>query len=376
MTTIQKLLLLFVCTTFAGCATNVRFAGDTLPSGRITGEKVCEVPQGWKASALQGIDTRSLTKATVVQVKVPPEWMGDSLGWFVEGAEERTLEHYPRHVWQALVIDQRGKKQFVPAIMRNPLESPVLTVVITDPEVQAGDEVSVYVPSGAYTKLLTTTGDMLRLPNGKDCLGLVDVEFLRSFPSPAVTLQASESLLTGIRRDYSKPSLQSDGVVYSIDPMVLNPRVVGALRQVRQGERIAERGMPIAFPPGIGTAISIGVALASTGDDEYAGPFGERQYSPPEVVAALARPLRGYNSLKERLEITLGLPATREASIRLDFEGRKSGWEIGEMMASQVTPLWETLSRLKERFLSRTQEKGALLMNEASPSGLLPSSSP
>lgn len=375
MTTIQKLLLLIVCTAFAGCATNARFVGDDLPSGKITGERQCEVPQGWKASALQGVDTRSLTKATVIQVPIPPQWLGDALGWFVEGAEERTLEHYPRTSWQALVINQRGEKRFAPAIMRNSLESPVLTVVITDPEVRAGEGVDVYVLSGAYTKLLTMTGDMLPLPAGKDCLGLVNAEFVRSFPSQATVLQASESLLVSIRRDFSTPSLQSDGVVYSIDPLVLNPRVVGATRQVTQGERIANQGLPIAFPPGLGTAISVGVALATTGDDQYFGPFGERQYSAPEARAALARSLRGYNTLKERLEAALRLPTSRNATIHLDFDGRKSGWEIGEMVARQVTSLWETLDHLKKRFLS-VKERGVPAMKEATQSGLLPSSSP
>lgn len=375
MTTIQKLLLTFVCMTFAGCATNARFTGDTLPSGKITGEQQCEVPQGWKASALQGVDTRFLTKATVVQVPVPPQWIGDALGWFVEGAEERTLEPYPRHVWQALVIDQRGKKQFVPAIMRNPLESPVLTVVITDPEMRAGEEVNVYVPSGASTKLLTMTGDMLRLPAGKDCLGLVDADFVRSFPSQATVLQASESLLSSIRRDYSKPSLQSDGVVYSIDPLVLNPDVVGTTRHVTQGERIAARGLPIAIPPGPGTVISVGIALASTGGDQYFGPFGERQYSAPEAHAALARSLRGYNTLKERLEVALRLRTSRNATIHFDFDGRKSGWEIGEGIAPQVSELWEKLNRLKERFQAQSRRAIGGVMKATQPE-LLSSGSP
>lgn len=372
MTTIQKLLLLFVCTAFAGCATNARFTGDTLPSGKITGEQICEVPQGWKASALQGVDTRSLTRATVVQVPVPSQWLGDALGWFVESEdeEELKLEHYPRHVWQTLVIDQRGKKQFAPAIMRNALESPVLTVVITDPEVQAGEAVNVYVSSGAYTKLLTMTGDMLRLPAGKDCLGLVDADFVRSFPSQATVLQASESLLVSIRRDFFTPSRQSDGVVYSIDPLVFNPRVVGATRQVAQGERIAARGLPITLPPGLGTAISIGVALAATGDDQYFGPFGERQYSAPEARAALAPSLRGYNTLKERLEVALRLRTSRSATIHLDFDGRKSGWEIGEGIAPQVSELWEKLNQLKARFQAQSRRMKATqpeLLSSGSP---------
>ena len=371
----HKLLLLIVYAAFAGCATNPRFATE-LPASHISGQKVCEVPQHWEALALKGVNMKSLTKANVIQVRIPPQWVGDALGWFVESEEARTLEHYPRMTWQALVVNQRGEKQMFPAVMKNPLVSPILTIIIADPAFSMGDEVNVYVPSGAYTKLLTTTGDMLRLPMSMDCLGLVDAEFVRSFPSKARVLPAGESLLAGIRKDFSEPSLQSDGTVYSISPLALTPQVVGDLRQVTQGERIAERGLPIAFPPGLGTAISLTVALASTGDDKYVGPFGERLYSPPEVNAALARYLRVYNSLKNDLEWRLGIPPSDAVAPHLTFDGRKSGWEIGEEMVFRVRAMWEVLDQLKERFLSRTKEKGAPAMKEATQTGLLPSSSP
>lgn len=373
---ILRALCAIVVALLTGCATNVRFAGDELPSGSITGEKVCEVPQHWKALALQGVDTRSLTKATVVQVRIPPEWIGDALGWFVEGEETRTVEQYPRFTWQALVIDQRGKQQFFPAIMKNPLTSPVLTIIIPlGRGMPAGEEVDVYVPSGAYTKLLTTTGEMLRLPKAKDCLGLVDAEFVRSFPSRARVLEASESLLASIRADFPKPSLQDDGLVYSHSVLGLNKQVVGDLRQVTQGERIAERGMSVAIPSVIGTAISVTMALASTGNDEYVGPFGERSYSAGEANVALGRYLRGYNTLKNDLEYQLGIPSSPDVPSNLNYSGRKSGWEVGEEVVPRVKALWESLNHLKERFL-RSKAKGVTAMKEAIQSGLLPSSPP
>ncbi len=376
-----RVLFAIVLALLSGCATNVRFTGDELPSGKITGEQVCEVPQHWKALALQGVDTRSLTKATVVQVRIPPEWIGDALGWFVEGEEARTQEHYPRYVWQAFVMNKRtGEKRFFPAIMKNPLTSPVLTVVMSDLVVPAGEPVNVYVSSGAYTKLLTVSGDLLRLPPSKNCLGIVDAAFLQTFPSEARAHEvkdtgAGERLLSGIRADFSKASLQSDGRVYSIHPLALRPQVVGDLRQVTQGERIAERGLTIAIPSVIGTAISVGVALASTGEDLYVGPFGERQYSAPEANAALGRYLRGYNSLKSDLEQYLGDSSSRNVSFDLDFDGRKSGWEIGEAIVPRVKALWEALDLLKERLSFRTKEKGAM-QKEVVHTGLLPSSSP
>lgn len=370
-----RALCAIVLALLAGCATNVRFTGDALPSGKITGERVCEVPQHWKALALQGVDTRSLNKATVVQVRIPPEWIGDALGWFVESdQDDRTMEHYPRLSWLALVVDRHGKKQFFPAIMKNPLESAVLTVLIPGEAIPAGEEVNVYVPSGAYTKLLTTAGDMLRLPRGKECLRLVDAEFMRSFPSQARVLPAGESLLASIRVDFPKPSLQDDGAVYSHSLLGLNRQVVGDLRQVTQGERIAKRGLPIAIPPGIGTAISVGIALASTGEDLYVGPFGERRYSAPEANAALGRYFRGYNSRKGDLEHQLRIPSSPDVSSHLNYSGRKSGWEVGEEIAPRVKALWETLDHLKERSLRK--EKGVAAMKEATQFGLLPSSPP
>ncbi len=371
-----KLFVLMACAALAGCASNPRFATE-VPASHITGESVCEVPQFWKALALQGLNTKTLEKAVVVQVKIPPEFVGDTLGWFVEGEEARTMEHYPRIVWQALVINQRGEKQFAPAIMKNPLTSPVLTVVITDPSVHSGDEVSVYVPSGAYTKLLTTGGDLLRLSTSKDCLGLVNAEFLRTFPSQATAVPASPDLLAGIRGDFSIPSLQSDGVVYSLSQLAYSPQVAGDLRQVDQKERIAERGMTLFFPAPIATGLSVGIALATTGEDIYVGPFGERLYSPGEANAAFGRYLKGYNSLKGTLERLLGDQYSPDVTSNLTFAERKSGWEIGVALAPRVRELWETLDHLKERYQSRTKEKGALLMKKTTHPGLsLPSGPP
>lgn len=341
-----------------GCATNSRFATET-PSAHITGEAVCEVPQHWKALALEGVDTRLLAQATVVQVKVPAEWVGDALGWFVESAEDsRSMQHYPRHVWQALVIDgSNGEKRFFPAIMKNPLTSPYLTVVINDPAVKANQGLHVYVPSGAYTKLLTVSGERLMLPRSKDCLGLVNAEFVRDFPSRAVTVTAPAKTITSIRADFSKSSLQSDGKVYSLSPIVLTPKVVGDLRQVTAGERLAERGATISVNPisAIPTVVS-GVIIAGQaafGEERYVGPFGERLYTPQEAKAALVQMTRGYNSLKRELEMIVGVPYSADLSLRLDFEGRKSGWEIGEMLAFQIEDAWTVLDRLKERAQTR-----------------------
>ncbi|MGB4833620.1 MAG: hypothetical protein WBP40_01160 [Candidatus Moraniibacteriota bacterium] len=341
-----------------GCATNPRFATET-PSGKITGEAACEVPQHWKALALEGVDTRSLTDAVVVQVRIPAQWIGDALGWFVESAEDsHSQQHVPRYAWSALVTDgQNGEKQFFPAIMKNPLTTPYLTVVINDPEVKAGQEREVYVLSGAYTRLLTTSGDRSTLPRVKDCLRLVDAEFYRSFPSRAVMSVAPAKLITSIRADFPQQSRQSDGKVYSLSPMALNPKVVGSLRQVTAGERAAERGATIAFSPisWVPTVVTGGIALGQMafGEERYAGPFGERMYSAPEAKAALTRMMRGYNSLKGELETILRIPYSDDLSLRLDFEGRKSGWEIGEVLAFQIEEAWTVLERLKERAQSR-----------------------
>lgn len=381
---IFRALCAIVVALLTGCATNVRFAGDQLPSGKITGEQACEVPQHWKALALQGVDTRSLTKATVVQVRIPPEWIGDALGWYVESdLDEKTMVHYPRLSWQALVVDRHGKQHVFPAAMRNPLDPaqsqgvPVLTVLIPNGVIPAGEEVTVYVPSGAYTKLLTTGGDLLRLPVGKDCLGLVNAEFVRSFPSRATVLLAGESLLASIRVDFPTPSLQDDGLVYSHNLMGLNPQVVGNLRQVNREERIGERGAYGSPLDPVGTAIGAGIAIIATSEDKYVGPFGERLYSSGEALAALGNYLKGYNTLKEKLERTLGIPSIGNAVIHLDYSGRKSGWVIGEMIAPQVTVLWETLDQLKARYL-RIKEKGGVtaMKKEVTQTGLLPSSPP
>lgn len=341
-----------------GCATpNPRFETVT-PSSQITGEARCEPPQHWKALALEGVDTRSLTQASVVQIRIPAEWIGDALGWFVEGDDSHTLQHYPRYTWQALVIDERtGKQQWFSAIMKNPLTSPYLTVLITDPNIRAGQEVQVYVPSGAYTKLLTTAGDRLRLPSGKDCLGLVDAAFVRSFPSRAVTSQAPAQLLASIRADFSKPSLQSDGKVYSLNPLVLNRHAIGDLRQVTKGERLMENGATVAVSPVSPwpTVISLGVAAGSyfLSKERYVGPFGERMYSSLEAQAALGRITRNYNVLKHELERRAGVSRSRDLSIHLDFSGHKAGWEIGEMIALQVEAAWAMLDRLEGRVVHR-----------------------
>lgn len=337
----------------AGCATNNPRFETTTSSSQITGERVCEVPQHWKALALEGVDTRKLTQATVVQVRIPAEWIGDALGWFVEREDGRAFEHYPRYTWQTIVIEENGRQLHFPAVMKNPLIVPYLTVVISDPSVQAGKGVAAYVLSSAHTKLLTTAGDRLSLPKGQDCLDLVNTEFIRTFPSQAVTIKAPERLLAGIRGDFSKPSLQSDGKVYSLHPMALNKSVVTDLRQVTRGERVMERGATIAVSPisPIPTLISGGVALASYAfsEERYVGPFGERLYTSLEAQAALGRMTRSYNSYKRELETILGVPYSNDLVLHLDFEGRKSGWEIGELLTLQVEAAWMVMERLEER---------------------------
>lgn len=374
-----RVMLWIVCIALAGCATSPRFQTE-VPSDKITGEQVCEIPQHWKALALEGVDTRSLTRAVVVQVKIPPQWIGDALGWFVEGEETHTFEHYPRYAWQALVINQRtGEKQFAPAIMKNPLTSPYLTVVITDPAVVGGEELVVYVLSGAHTKLLTVSGDMLLLTAGKDCLGMVDADFLQSYPSPGRStvvedIGAGARLLSGIRTDFSKPSLQSDGKVYSIHPMALTPKVAGDLRGVTLSERVAKRGLPIAIPPGVLTAVSVGVALYGASHESYSGPFGERLYSAPEAEAALGRYLRTYNMQRHGLEESLGVKSSGDDVFTFDFDGLRSGWDIGEGIASRVSELWGRLDHLKGWFNSQLRANGGA--TKATQPELLSSSSP
>lgn len=341
-----------------GCATNPRFATET-PSEKITGEAVCEVPQHWKALALEGVDAQSLKSARQVQIKIPAQWVGDALGWFVESAEDsRSMEHFPRYAWQTLVIDgSNGKKRFFPAIMKNPLTLPYLTVVLHDSESAAGQEVQAYVLSGAQTKLLTATGDVLALPKAKDCLGLVDAEFLKSFPSSVALSQASARLVASIQADFPKSASLDDGKVYSLSQLAMNKKVIGDLRQVTPDERAAERGATIAVSPfsPVPTIVTGAIALGQRvfGEERYVGPFGERQYSPPEAKAALLKMTRGYNSLKRELEGMAGVPYSADLSFRLDFDGRKSGWEIGELLAFQVEEAWERLERLKERARSR-----------------------
>ena len=73
MSTIRVLFALFVAMTLQGCASNPRFE-TSLPSESLSGEKSCEVPQHWKALALSGVNTMELSRATVVQVKMPAEY--------------------------------------------------------------------------------------------------------------------------------------------------------------------------------------------------------------------------------------------------------------------------------------------------------------
>lgn len=373
-----SLMLGIVCAALAGCATNRQFADDELPTTHISGEEFCQLPQSWKALALSGVDTRSLTKARVVQIKIPAEWVGDTLGWFVEGEDTRTSEQYPRYGWQALVVNERtGEKRFFPAVMENPLTFPVLTVIITDPSVRDGEELNVYVSSGAHTKLLTVSGDMLRLFPGKGCLEMVDSEFVRKFPSKARAVEITETgtgarLLARIRKDFATPSLQSDGEVYSVHSMALNPRVVGSLRQVNKTERTKERGAPIAVSlvaPVQSLLLSGGVVLFQhlSSDELYAGPFGERQYSAPEAEVTLKRYLRGYNLQRREIEKQLGIQSSGDATLPFSFDGRKSGWEIGEGLAPRIREMWQELDHLKERYQSRTNGKkgGAVKKSEA-----------
>lgn len=383
---IRTLMIGIVCAALTGCATNPRFATE-LPSNQISGENVCEVPQHWKALALPDVDTRKLSRVVIAQVKIPPEWIGDALGWFVESQDNRsdTYTHYPRYVWDALMVNQpTGEKKIFPAIMttRNPLISRYLTVVITDPAIRGGEELDVYLLSGAHTKLLTVSGDMHWLPAGKGCLDGVDAEFLRTYPSKVQVLEvkkdvgAGAKFLSRIQMDYPQPSLQSDGTVYSISPMALNPQVVGDLRQVTLRERIAERGMPIVIPPNPMTAVTLGMAFYGASQERYTGPFGERLYTAMEAEAALAQALRDYNGLRHEREEQLGLPFSENASLSFDFSGRKSGWEIGQGIAYQVSEMWEELDHLKEltQFRARIQKKGGGVKEV--PSKLLSSSSP
>jgi len=281
------------------------------------------------------------------------------------------------------MVNQRtGEMKFYPAVMKNPLVSPYFSVVITDPVVQDGDELNVYVLSGAHTKLLTVSGDMLWLAAGKDCLGRVNTEFLQVYPSKVRGLEVlrdvgkDPKLLSGIQTDFPDPSLQSDGKVYSVNRLALNPQVIGDLRQVTLSERIAERGLPIVIPPGIATAVTVGVALYGASQERYTGPFGERLYSAKEAEAALKQSLRGYNGLRHEIEEQLGTPSSENVSLNFDFSGRKPGWEIGQEIAYQVSEMWKELYYLKELVRFGAKRKGGAVAKEGVRSGLLLGSSP
>lgn len=358
---LQRFVILFIlCAALAGCASNPQFKTE-LRSGKITGEGVCELPQHWKALALEGVDTDKLSRATVVQIKAPPEWLGDTLGWFVAAEDDRSLEHYPRQTWQAMVVDDvTGEKKFFPAVMKNPLASPFITVILPPQTAKNGEVKNVYVLSGARTKLLTVSGDLLPLRLGKDCLAVVDAEFLRSYPSTAQAVELDERgefggrFFASLRGDYPKRALQPDGTIFSINPAVLNRRAVGDLRQVTWGERAKERGFQLPIPytavGTIGLGISVGIASYRASKEIYVGPYGEREYTAEEARAALKKPLREYSRLLRDLQGHVGVRQDQEdVSMQMEFEGRKTGWEIGWDMTSRVKEMRKAIERLEDQ---------------------------
>lgn len=346
-----------------GCATNVRFNTET-PTSNITGEPVCEVPQHWKALTLEAVNTQVLTDARVVQIRIPAEWIGDALGWFVEKVgDSNSMQHFPRLTWKAFYIEPHtGEKRFFPASMLNPLTNPYLTGLITDPSIKAGQVLQVYVLSGAHTKLLTATGERPTLPDSLNCLRDVNADYSRLVPSPVLVETATAMLLESIRRHFPKPGEYEDGVIYSSSRLALSsPKVVGDIRRVTRAERTAKRGAELVVflgspVPTVISGVVNGVAHVSSQGGEYFGPFGERLYSPPELKAALREMTKEYNMRKRDLERKLGVPYSSDLTLYLDLERPRSGWEIGEMLALQVEEAWRVLERLKERTMSRRNQ--------------------
>jgi hypothetical protein len=349
-------LLFAASAALSGCATNPRF--DTaLSSNRITGEGMCEVPQLWKALALKGVRTSDLSQATIVQVAMTPEWIGDALGWPVP-INDREVRYLPRLVWPVLLVTPSGEQRFYSAIAKNPLINPYFTVVIPDrsaAEVNGGDRIIIL--SGAHTKALTTKGDTVSLRADKNCISAIDEGFFKDFPSPAsgaVDLSGDHVVVRDIRKTFLWPT-RSDGVVYSVHSDALSPEVFGDVRQTTYGERFRGHGggklsYPIGAPlvaVGVGNLLNNVVPAVQAFDERYVGPFGERQYSAEEAGMILASSFRQYSAYVHNLERNLGREETPLAAPVISFEGSRSGWQIARDLYLDIEDMWSRVEVLR-----------------------------
>lgn len=349
MVTIRLLCAVLVAIALQGCATNPRFE-TSLPSESLSGEKICEVPQHWKALALSGVNTMELARATVVQVKMPAEWVGDSLGWAVPMGE-REVKYLPRLVWTAMLVTSAGEKRFYPAISKNPLLNPYLTVVIPDLTVREVDGRSLVVLSGAQTKALTTKGEIVSLRPGKDCISALDSGFFREFPSAvrgAVDVRGSDSaILRDLQKSFPWPIQLEQS--YSLHSEIMSPEVMGDVRQATWGERFREQGGgKITFPLGIGTLVNNGVPAVLAIEERYVGPFGERQYTVEEAGMLLANRLKSYTAYVRDLEHHLGKKESNVPGFTLAFEGARSGWSLVHDLVLDIEDMWARVDTLRE----------------------------
>lgn len=355
-------ILLFTVTFLYGCAApHPQMAmGTDLPPQKITGEKVCEVPQHWKSQALQGLDTRKpITSGTIAQFEMAPELIGDALGMFVESEDstQREYDHYPRWTWPVLFVNATGGQRMYSAVSKNPLRSRYLTAVIPDlrkSEVAAGH---LYLLSGAMTKIFTAQGIGLPLPIGVDCLKGIDAEFIRNFQSKPERLAdawAYPEITDRIRQDFPRTSFPGDGNTYALAETAWNPKFTGSLRQVTDEERSAERGHQIiVLPFGLPTLASFfGGKIVATLNQVHFGPFGERAYSAYEAGEALRNRLVRYRTALDALEKQLGVKNGPPEFV-LAFSGKKSGWEIGEELAPTVREFWERYEALERALEQR-----------------------
>lgn len=356
-----RLLFCVIVVALTGCAMNPRFE-TSLPSDQITGEKVCEIPQHWKALALTGVNTREeLPRATIVQVRLTPEWVGDSLGWPVPFGE-REVKYLPRLVWQALLVTKTGEKRFYPAVAKNPLVNPYFTVVIPDLSVSEVKGSQLLILSGAHTKVLTLQSETISLRGGKDCVDSIDEAFFRMFPSTVVgaaEVKGDHPVLNDLRKVFPWP-INITGEQYSLHADVLTREAMGDVRQATYGERFRERGGgKISFPLGVGTAISNAVPALLAIQERYVGPFGERQYSPEEAAYLLAARLRSYSAYVHEMEDRLGKPAKSLTEFSLAFEGERSGWQVANDLFLDIEDLWSYAETLRKEL----KEKGTVQFN-------------
>ncbi len=359
MTTI-RLLFLCVVLTLTGCAMNPRFE-TSLPSESIAGEGTCEVPQHWKALALTGVNTRELERATIVQVRLTPEWVGDSLGWLVASGE-REVKYLPRLTWQAILVTKTGEKRFYPVVAKNPLTNPFFTVVIPDLRAKEVNGSRLVILSGAHTKVLTLQGETASLRAGKDCLDSLDETFFQMFPSTVVgaaEVTTDHPVLSDLRKLFPW-TVRIEGENYSLHENGFTPDVMGDVRQATYAERFrAQGGGKISFPLGVGTAISNAIPAVLAVQERYVGPFGERQYSREEAQGLLAARFAAYASYVRDLENRLGKAPQSLPELSLAFQGERSGWQIAWDLFLDLEDMWSYAATLRKEL----KMKGAVRFN-------------